>query len=221
MNLSSYVTALDTRYRSGIAREHSYRGDLQNVLQSALPNVLITNEPARIACGAPDYILTQKATSIDVGYIEAKDIGKSLDDKSYSEQFHRYQKSLTNIIFTDYMEFRLFRNGEFASEIRIAELKKGRIVPLAKKFDHFLSFIREFASHSSQTITTASVLSSMMAGKARLLAQVIESALTSDVKNEENTSLKEQMEAFRSILIHDIDELRPDNRLWDVRRPPA
>src|SRR5262245_52702245 len=94
MNLSSYITALDTRYRSGLAREHSYRGDLQNLLQSVLPNVLVTNEPARIACGAPDYILTQKATNIDVGYIEAKDIGKSLDDNSYSEQFERYRKSL-------------------------------------------------------------------------------------------------------------------------------
>src|ERR1700730_10860058 len=137
MILSYYVTILDTRYRSGIAREHSYRGDLQNLLQSAVPNVLVTNEPARIACGAPDFILTRKATSIDVGYIEAKDIGKSLDDKSYSE-FHRYRKSLTNIIFTDYMEFRLFRNGEFASEIRIAELKKGRIVPISENFDYFL-----------------------------------------------------------------------------------
>lgn len=206
MNLSSYVGALDVRYRSGIAREHSYRGDLQNLLQAAVPSVLVTNEPARIACGAPDYILTQKSTGIDIGYIEAKDIGKSLVDKAYDEQFMRYRKSLSNIIFTDYLEFRLFRNGEFASSVRIAEIKGGRIVPLAENFDHFLTFIREFSSHTGQTITTASVLSSMMAGKAKLLAQVIESALTSDVQNEENTSLKEQMEAFRGILIHDIDE---------------
>ncbi|MGE3291537.1 MAG: adenine methyltransferase [Geminicoccaceae bacterium] len=206
MNLSSYVMALDKRYRSGIAREHSYRGDLQNLLEFAVPNVLVTNEPARIACGAPDYILTQKSSNVDVGYIEAKDIGKSLDDKSYSEQFHRYRKSLPNIIFTDYMEFRLFRDGEFVSGIRVAEINKGKIIPLSENFDQFLRFIREFASHTGQTITTASVLASMMAGKARLLAQVIESALTSDVKNEENTSLREQMDAFRSILIHDINE---------------
>ncbi|GAC1392867.1 MAG: hypothetical protein NVSMB46_09730 [Candidatus Saccharimonadales bacterium] len=43
-----------------------------------------------------------------------------------------------------------------------------------------------------------------MADKAKLLAKVIESALTSDVKNEENSSLKEQMQAFKDILIHDI-----------------
>jgi len=25
-----------------------------------LPNVLVTNEPARVDCGAPDYVLTRK-----------------------------------------------------------------------------------------------------------------------------------------------------------------
>lgn len=203
--LSKYVKALDTRYQSGIAREHSYRGDLQNLLQAIAEDVLVTNEPARIACGAPDYILTKKSNNIDVGYIEAKDIGKSLDDKSYGEQFQRYTKSLSNIVFTDYMEFRLFRNGEFAAVVKIAELKKGHIVPIESNFEHFLSFILEFASHTGLTIKSASVLSTMMALKAKLLAQVIEAALTSDVKNEQNTTLKEQMEAFRTILIHDID----------------
>ena len=93
MNISSYVKMLDTRYKTGISREHSYRGDLQNLLQDTLPAVLVTNEPARIACGAPDYILTGKKSGIDIGYIEAKDIGKSLNDKAYTEQFDRYKKS--------------------------------------------------------------------------------------------------------------------------------
>ena len=45
----------------------------------------------------------------------------------------------------------------------------------------------------------------MMATKARLLANVIEKALNSDVENYANSTLKEQMEAFRHILIHNID----------------
>jgi predicted helicase len=44
----------------------------------------------------------------------------------------------------------------------------------------------------------------MMAGKARLLSDVIEKALNSDTNNQEDSSLKEQMTAFREILIHDI-----------------
>jgi type I restriction-modification system DNA methylase subunit len=44
----------------------------------------------------------------------------------------------------------------------------------------------------------------MMAGKARLLSDVIEKALTSDEEKHENSTLKDQMNAFREILIHDI-----------------
>jgi predicted helicase len=44
----------------------------------------------------------------------------------------------------------------------------------------------------------------MMAGKARLLSDVIEKALTSDEANKEDSTLKDQMNAFKQILIHDI-----------------
>ena len=44
----------------------------------------------------------------------------------------------------------------------------------------------------------------MMAGKARLLSDVIEKALTSDETNKEDSTLKDQMNAFKQILIHDI-----------------
>ena len=43
-----------------------------------------------------------------------------------------------------------------------------------------------------------------MAGKARLLSEVIESALTSDEHNHNDSTLKDQMQAFKEILIHDI-----------------
>ena len=61
---------------------------------------MVTNEPARIACGAPDYIITKR--KIPIGYIEAKDIGKPLDSKEFKEQFDRYKKSLPNLIITDF-----------------------------------------------------------------------------------------------------------------------
>ncbi|MBL7781824.1 MAG: hypothetical protein JNM22_11455, partial [Saprospiraceae bacterium] len=73
MNLLQYTQILNTRYQTGFSRELTYRGDFQTLLSTLLPEILVTNEPARIACGAPDYILTKK--DIPVGYIEAKDIG--------------------------------------------------------------------------------------------------------------------------------------------------
>lgn len=206
MDLPAYVASLDKRYQSGIAREHSYRGDLQNLLQAFAPDTLVTNEPARIACGAPDYIITDQGTAVDIGYIEAKDIGRSLDDKAYKEQFDRYRHSLPNLIITDYLKFRLYREGTFVAEVTIAELNGGRVRPISNQFDIFKSFILDFVSHTSQTITTAGDLASKMAAKAKLLAQVVEAVLHSPSDTEEDKSLSEQMHAFRSILIHDIDE---------------
>jgi predicted helicase len=44
----------------------------------------------------------------------------------------------------------------------------------------------------------------MMAKKARMLENIIEAALLSDIKKEETSSLRDQMNAFQKILIHDI-----------------
>jgi predicted helicase len=44
----------------------------------------------------------------------------------------------------------------------------------------------------------------MMAGKARLLSDVIGKALTSDEELQQNSSLKDQLQAFKEILINDI-----------------
>lgn len=59
MTLQSYLDTLNLRYKTGISREHTYRGDLQTLLMSLLPDILVTNESTRV-CGAPDYMLTNK-----------------------------------------------------------------------------------------------------------------------------------------------------------------
>jgi len=202
MEIAEYIQRLNKRYKSGISREHSYRGDLQNLIETISPDVLVTNEPAHIACGAPDYIITKK--NIPIGYIEAKDIGKPLDSKEYKEQFDRYKKSLDNLIITDYINFWLYRNSEFITSIKIASIENGRIVPVTDNFDSFSDLIKDFCTHIGQTIKSASKLSKMMAGKAKLLAKVIESALTSDEENEADSSLKTQMLAFKDVLIHNL-----------------
>jgi len=205
MTLSEYVASLNERYKAGISREHSYRGDLQALLESMLDNVLVTNEPARIECGAPDYILTKKG--VPVGYMEAKDIGEPLKGKKHKEQFERYKESLPNLIITDYLDFHLYREGEFVTSISIAERDNGSIESKPEKFNEFKDLVNDFATHTAQTITSSSKLSKMMAGKARLLSTIIENALNSDQEDDSvaNNTLREQLEAFQNVLIHDID----------------
>lgn len=206
MNLEQYIDSINKRYKLGNATEHTFRGDLQQLIESLVPTIRATNEPKRQSCGAPDYILTKK--DIPVGFIEAKDIGdKDLEGTKKTgnkEQFDRYKASLNNLIFTDYLCFLLYRDGQFVTKIIIGEVTEKGIKPLPENFGQFENLIKDFCTYIGQTIKSSKKLAEMMAGKARLLSEVIEKALTSDESNSEDSTLKDQMYAFKQVLIHDI-----------------
>lgn len=206
MTLEQYIDNINKRYKLGNATEHTFRGDLQQLIENLVPTIRATNEPKRQSCGAPDYILTKK--NVPVGFIEAKDIGdKDLEGAKKTgnkEQFDRYKASLSNIIFTDYLDFHLYRDEQFVMKIAIGEITDKGIKPLTDNFSSFENFIKDFCTHIGQTIKSSKRLAEMMAGKARLLSEVIEKALASDETNHEDSTLKDQMKAFKEILIHDI-----------------
>lgn len=203
MTIQQYLTKVETLFKTGNAREHSYRGDLQNLIMAILPDILVTNEPARVACGAPDYVLTRK--DVPVGYIEAKDIGVDLGSKTLKEQFERYKLGLSNLVFTDYLDFHFYKDGELTTKIAIARIENGEIIPIPENFDQFGELIKNFALTVSQTIKSPTSLARMMAGKAKLMADIIEKSLTNDDQEGKRSQIKSQMLSFQQMLIHDID----------------
>lgn len=214
MNIAQYIDNINQRFKLGNATEHTFRGDLQQLIESLVPEIRATNEPKRQTCGAPDYILTKKDnlsrsdSGIPVGFIEAKDIGdKDLEGKKKTgnkEQFDRYRASLNNLIFTDYIDFHLYQDGTFITKIAIAEVTEKGIVPLTQNFAAFENLLKDFCSHVGQTIKSSKKLAEMMAGKARLLSDIIGKSLNSDEAKQEDSTLKDHMLAFKQILIHDI-----------------
>ena len=203
MNLAQYIETINKRYNSGISREHSYRGDFENLFRTLITGVEIINEPANVTdCGNPDYVITKG--KIPIGYIEAKDIEKDLNSKSYKEQFGRYKKALDNLIITDYIRFQFFQNGILIHEIRIGEVDNGVIKPIVENFTKFENLLSDFATFIGQTIKSSKKLAQMMAAKARLLQNILERAVTSDEETHENTSIQSQFSTFKQILIHDL-----------------
>lgn len=200
MNFAEYVQDINRRFIKGDAREHTYRGSLQNLLESIIPDIQATNEPARIKCGAPDYVLTRK--NLPIGYIEAKDIGMVLDRIEKDEQLKRYLESLDNLILTDYLEFRFFVDENKVEAVRIAEVVDGTIRPLPENFEKLKTLLIDFAAFQGQTIKSAKKLAEMMAHKARLMRDVFKATLEA----EEDSTLKDQMRAFKTILMHDLNE---------------
>ena len=207
MTPQTYLKQLDQHYQAGNATEHTYRAALQSLLEATLPDIAVTNEPKQIECGAPDYVLTRNA--IPLGYIEAKDPDKDLNDKAHAAQLRRYTESLGNLIFTNYLEFRLIRDGEAVATVCIAELRGGRVQSKPDQFDAFTDLLANFAGYNGTTIASANDLAHHMAAKARLLARVIEQALHKDAgganENTEGSDLQNQLAVFKKHLIHDID----------------
>jgi predicted helicase len=206
MTLSDYISTINQRYKQGNATEHTFRGDLQHLLESLVPEIRATNEPKRQSCGAPDYIITKG--EIPVGFIEAKDIGdKDLEGKKKTgnqEQFDRYKTGLSNLIFTDYIDFLFYRDGVFTTKISIGKLENGSIQPITDNFNQFTQLFKNFTETISQSIKSPTRLAEMMAGKARLMADIIEKSLNEDDETGNLSNLKRQMLSFQRMLISDI-----------------
>lgn len=209
MDLSEYISTINQKFRAGNATEHTYRGALEQLMQSQLPKLRITNEPKRVNCGAPDYIATTK-DGVPIFYIEAKDIGDGdLDGRNphgHKEQFTRYKQALDYIIFTDYLDFHFYEHGEFVDSVRIAEVRGDKIAAVKEAGGKFLDMIQHIGSSAIQSITSASRLAKLMAGKARLLENIIAQAMDDDTDSYANDNLQAQYQAFKDVL---IQELKP------------
>ena len=206
-HIQQYIARTQTAYEKGNATEHTYRGDLTQLMRELLPHIETTNEPRRIDCGAPDYVLTNKK-GIAIGYIEAKDIGdkdlKGEKKTGNQEQFNRYKAALGNIIFTDYLDFHFYRDGTLAHTIPLADLKNGKITPRPEQFDAFISEINAFAERTTQTIKSPETLATMMAGRAKQLADSIKKALNNDIDTHEHSKLTSSYNQFKQGLMEDI-----------------
>lgn len=206
MDIKEYITSVNQQFQTGVAREHAYRPALQQLLSSLMPYAIVTNEPAKIACGAPDYIITEKKTGLPIAFFEAKDIDDSdLDGrKAHKEQFTRYKNSLDTIVFTDYLDFHLYESGEWVDNVRIGEIRGEKIVMVKENEAKFLEFIAHVGNARPQKITSASKLAAIMASKARLLAETIKKSFSEENNSYDNRQLQGQYEAFKKVLIHDL-----------------
>lgn len=82
--IPEYLRKIERALAAGNATEHTYRPALQALIEAMEPDTGATNEPKREKCGAPDYIVSK--AGMPIGYIEAKDVGTSLDAAKKNEQ---------------------------------------------------------------------------------------------------------------------------------------
>lgn len=202
--VSKYLLDIIHEFNTGVAKEHSYRPALKNLFESIASDITAINEPARGTFGAPDFLIKHKENTI--GFAEAKDIGICrLDNLSEREieQKERYLDALPNLIYTDYLEFRFFRDGKETARVRIADFDGANIISKSENFQTLIDLIKDFYTVKTATVKSPLKLAELMAGKARLIADVIKNALE---EQSENKSLYDQLESFRKILIRTMTE---------------
>jgi len=200
--ISEYLLKLQTELTTGNALEHSYRPALKNLLESIDPSITAVNEPSRSAHGAPDFALFNKINrDLIVGYIETKDLNADLDQIEKSEQLKRYL-GYPNLILTNYLEFRFFRNGEKYQTIKIAEIKYGVVRNIEFNFSSLEHEIKAFLSSKPETIISAEKLAKIMGGKAFRIRENVQRFLASE-KDAKNQELFRIYNVMKQLLVYD------------------
>jgi predicted helicase len=206
--IMDYINTLEKELASGNATEHTHRPALkillETVTQASVPlkeKINATNEPQRIKCGAPDFIVTKGVVTI--GYLECKDIDKSLDEAEKTGQLKRYLASLSNLILTDYLEFRWFIDGKLRIKVRLGTTSGLKIKHNAEDIQQTLDLLTAFLAHKAEGVGTARELALKMAQLAHFIRELIINTFNEEV---EKGNLHAQLAAFKENLIPDLAE---------------
>jgi len=208
--LNSYFKEIHKIYVAGNFREESFYPSLKELAKECSElfplqgkaGVLV--QPKKTEVGIPDFLIRKNGDII--GYIEAKSPDANLDDAEKSEQLQKYLESLPNLILTNFLEFRLYRNGNLVDKVEVGRqstLLSLRYPPVPEKLDLFFELLEKFFSFSTPEIRTSSSLSIELAKKTRFLEHVLQEELSRE--NEEVTRF---YKAFQEELIETLTKER-------------
>ena len=201
---TQYLAAIRNNLAQGDATEHTHRPALKAFLEAVGQGVTATNEPKRVQCGAPDYIVSRKSQHgpVTLGYIEAKDVGKPLDEIERSEQMKRYRSALPNLILTDYLEFRWYVGGDHRQSARLARVSKdSKIKPDQDGAKAVSDLLAAFLSQQAEPIHDPKALALRMARLTHFIRDMIVKAFENQAAS---ATLRDLHQAFEKALIPDL-----------------
>jgi hypothetical protein len=172
----NYLRRIEADHRQGNDTENTHRPALKALLEELDARVVATNEPKRIACGAPDLAITQKKTGLLLGHVEAKDIGVSLNEAKKSDQLKRYLPALSNLLLTDYLDFRWFVEGAERDRFCLAEIRRNEFVHAPSAFARAEQLLKEFLARDPARIQGAEELARRLARLTHLIRDSIAAA---------------------------------------------
>ncbi len=194
----------------GDAREESYYSTLSDLIAEAAHacgrnEVRVTTLPKSTEAGNPDFRVWDGENHI-IGYVEAKKTSvKRLDEIENSEQLRRYLSTFPNLILTNFLEFRLYRNGQRVETVPLANpftLNTLRVAPSADKPDELHALLERFLDFSLPIAFTAESLAVELAKRTRFLRGVLDQQLR--MEEASPAHLSEFFDAFKTYLIGNL-----------------
>jgi len=199
-NISTYINEVSEKYKTGRAGEHAYRPTFEKLIKSLDQKLGVINDPKRTEYGAPDFIFVRG--ELIAGYVETKDIDADLDKVEKTEQIKRYL-GYSNLILTNYLEFRFFRNGKrYGESIIVGKIKNSRIHIQEESVSLLESAITDFLTAKPEAIKSGARLARIMGGKARRIRDNVKQFLAMESGN--NKELARMYETIKELLVHDL-----------------
>ncbi len=201
----TYIQSVSKKFAHKETSEMGYRKEFEILLENIFESIKvkrIDHDAKAIDGNKPDFVVHK--FNIPILYIEVKDIGIDLNKVEKSEQMARYY-GYTNLILTDYVEFRFYRNGiPYGDAIKIAnyDIKKRTIEPIPLNYDFVTKTIIDFTESQKEPIRSGKHLSQIMGGKAQRIRDNVRQYLS--VESEKNASIKKVYEAIKKQLVHDL-----------------
>lgn len=212
--LSSYLKQLAQISNRGDAREETYYTALNDLLgeyakSTGRNTAHVTILPKQTEAGNPDFRVWDGKQHI-TGYIEAKDPSvENLDRIEDTEQLKRYLHTFPNLILTNFLEFRLYRNGELTDTVSIGRpviLRKLKTAPPLENEAKVQQLFEKFFSFSIPKVYDARSLAVELAKRTRFLKDEV---IAQELREEEKTGkgfIRGFYKAFKDYLISGLTE---------------
>lgn len=212
-NPQSSITVSTQNYLNDIARyfqdenssEMTYRAPFQNWLEQIFPKesgFLIQHDQRSIKGNKPDFIV--KKDQIPLLYVEVKKLGEDLDKIAQSSQASRYF-GYTNLIITDYLDFRFFRNGHAYDEpisLGLSNKQTKTIMPTIDQSERLVRTMIDFISSQKEPIKSGKHLAKIMGGKAQRIRDNVIDFLKEP--NEKNSTLFKLKQIIQDHLVSEL-----------------